>query len=394
MSGGENWRDYASALLDELRQAGLAADPRLCDAFLNVPRHRFIDGIQVHDPTRRGRNSWSWQPSPDIPDAEWLTRVYQDQTIVVRVDDAGMPISANTAPWLALWMLELLDVRPGDRVLEIGTGTGHLTALISYLAGARGRVVSLEIDPEVARTARKRLGALLPGASVEIIEADAGSLPRPDDQFTAVVSTASCWPAPAQWFQALVPGGRACLEYLGGISAALLLAKRAETGSSDRLGAGRLVRNRAGFMPLRSAVSSARSGLTLADGFGFSEFARIPADGLGKRQINSHPFDWYCQLELPDASLVTINSGPDGQEEPFLVADGGLDMVWLPDDGSAPDGELVSYGGTASLLDRLRVAWQGWHANGQPGLTDYAVVIGHDGRQEIMLEKDNKRWQL
>ena len=92
--------------------------------------------------------------------------------------------------------------------------------------------------------------------------------------------------------------------------------------------------------------------------------------------------------------LVTIDSGPDGKPETFVLDDGGLDAVGLPEDGSSPDSELVSYGGTSSLLERLTAAWQGWNASGQPELDEYSLIVDHDGRQSVLLGGGTKRWPL
>lgn len=56
-------------------------------------------------------------------------------------------------------MLEALDVRDGDRVLEIGTGTGYNAALLCHRVGSHN-VVSIDIDPALIAAARSRLASL------------------------------------------------------------------------------------------------------------------------------------------------------------------------------------------------------------------------------------------
>lgn len=56
----------------------------------------------------------------------------------------------NSQPRTVAAMLRLLDVRPGDRVLDVGAGSGWTTALLAHLTGLHGSVLGVEIEPELA----------------------------------------------------------------------------------------------------------------------------------------------------------------------------------------------------------------------------------------------------
>jgi protein-L-isoaspartate(D-aspartate) O-methyltransferase len=74
--------------------------------------------------------------------------------------DIEIPIGQATcmlAPRVVGRMLQALDVQPGDRVLEIGTGTGYVTACLGRLGG---QVISVEVDADLASEARSRLADL------------------------------------------------------------------------------------------------------------------------------------------------------------------------------------------------------------------------------------------
>src|SRR5262249_49722914 len=103
-------------------------------AFLAVPREAFLPG----------------RP---------LSEVYRDVAIPTRFDAQGFPKSSSSQPAIMAAMLEQLDLQPGQRVLEIGAGTGYNAALLKELVGAAGRVVSIDLDPQVAREARAALRA-------------------------------------------------------------------------------------------------------------------------------------------------------------------------------------------------------------------------------------------
>ncbi len=79
--------------------------------------------------------------------------------------DAPLPIGfgqTNSQPSTVRMMLEWLEVEPGNKVLDVGSGSGWTTALLSQLIGARGRVYGVEIVPELVEFGRqncRRFGA-------------------------------------------------------------------------------------------------------------------------------------------------------------------------------------------------------------------------------------------
>jgi len=100
--------------------------------------------------------------------------------------------------------LQALDLQPGDEVLEIGTGSGFLSACMGELAR---EVLSLEIQQELAASARARLDAAGLGNDVRIETADALSWDT-DRRFDAICVTAAVDTIPSRFTQWLRPGGR------------------------------------------------------------------------------------------------------------------------------------------------------------------------------------------
>src|SRR5690349_21333586 len=117
------------ALAKYLREREAIRTARVEGAFRNVPRHLFV---------------------PDVD----LDQAYSDDVISVKQQD-GVSISSSSQPAIMALMLEQLDVRAGQKVLEIGTGTGYNAALLAHLVGAEGRVVSVELDEDLAEKARQ-----------------------------------------------------------------------------------------------------------------------------------------------------------------------------------------------------------------------------------------------
>lgn len=100
--------------------------------------------------------------------------------------------------------LQALDLQPGDEVLEIGTGSGFLSACMGELAR---EVLSLEIQPELAAGARARLDAAGLGNNVRIETADALTW-NTERRFDAICVTAAVDTIPSRFAQWLRPGGR------------------------------------------------------------------------------------------------------------------------------------------------------------------------------------------
>lgn len=99
--------------------------------------------------------------------------------------------------------LQSLGVNPTDDVLEIGTGSGYLTACLGRLAR---EVVSLEIHADLAAAARERLSAQTV-LNAQVIDADALNYST-DRRFNAICVTGAVAQIPPQWLQWLQPGGR------------------------------------------------------------------------------------------------------------------------------------------------------------------------------------------
>ena len=137
-------RDERTRMVDtQLRARGIA-DERVLAALLAVPRDEFVGEDQ--------RNS-----------------AYVDDALPI---DAGQTISQ---PYIVGRMTELLRVEPGDRVLDVGTGSGYQAAVLAVMGC---RVVSIERHPSLADAARERLTRLGYGANVEIRVGD-GSVGDP-----------------------------------------------------------------------------------------------------------------------------------------------------------------------------------------------------------------------
>lgn len=114
----------------------------------------------------------------------------------------------NSQPRTVRAMLELLDVHAGDRVLDVGCGSGWTSALLGHLTGESGRVLGVEIVPALARLATHTL-ALTAGAHVEVMTADPKVLGAPDRApFDKILVSAQATALPDPLVRQLTIGGR------------------------------------------------------------------------------------------------------------------------------------------------------------------------------------------
>ena len=121
--------------------------------------------------------------------------------------DGALPTSSGqtiSQPWIVAAITEALELRGGERVLEIGTGSGYSTAVLARLVG---EVVSIERYDELADGARARLAAL--GIENVVIRVGDGSLGAPDRApFEAIAVHATAPAPPPSLLDQLAEGGR------------------------------------------------------------------------------------------------------------------------------------------------------------------------------------------
>lgn len=148
-------------------------DERVLDALRTVPRHAFV-------------------PLLERPFA------YQNRPLPI---GHGQTISQ---PYIVAIMTDLLDPQPGDRALEVGTGSGYQAAVLATLVD---RVYSLEIVEPLAESARERL-AELGYANVSVRHGDGYYGWEEHAPFDAIVVTAAASHVPPPLVEQLKPGGR------------------------------------------------------------------------------------------------------------------------------------------------------------------------------------------
>ncbi|MGM7699249.1 protein-L-isoaspartate O-methyltransferase family protein [Microbacterium sp. A84] len=122
--------------------------------------------------------------------------------------------ATNSQPSTVARMLELLDVQPGDRVLDVGSGSAWTTAILATLAGPRGSVIGVEIVAELVDCGRERLAEA--GVHAEIRHAESGVLGLPEEApFDRILVSAGANSMPDALVDQLADGGRLVVPVAG-----------------------------------------------------------------------------------------------------------------------------------------------------------------------------------
>jgi protein-L-isoaspartate(D-aspartate) O-methyltransferase len=183
-------------LINFLKNMGFLTNENVESALRNIPRHEFIPSSELDI-------AYHNEPLP----------IMKNQTI--------------SQPGVVSRMSEWLDVKGGQKILEIGTGSGWQTAILSYLVGT-GIVHSIEIHPELEKFARKNLEKFCLD-NVTVILGD-GSIGYPKTApYDRIIITAACHEIPLPLLDQLSDDGL-IIAPVGDASQSLVLLKKTSKG--------------------------------------------------------------------------------------------------------------------------------------------------------------------
>jgi protein-L-isoaspartate(D-aspartate) O-methyltransferase len=164
-------------LVDELVKGGYLKTPTLIDAFKSVDRKLFV-------PAEHKDEAYENKPLP----------IGFDQTI--------------SQPLTVAFMLELLQAQPGDKILDIGAGSGWQSALLSYIVGETGKVVGMERIAELRNSAVDNLMNLPElDSRVAMMIGDGSVGYAPEAPYDRIIAAAMSEEIPTEWKDQLKIGG-------------------------------------------------------------------------------------------------------------------------------------------------------------------------------------------
>ena len=208
-----------------LKEAGHIRSPRIEAAFRAIPRHLFV---------------------PDKP----LEEVYSSKGgFGLQLSD-GRKVGFATSPGYVAEILELLNLGPGGRIMEIGAGSGYTSSLAAHIVGESGQVITIDIEEELVKNVNTAFEAVgLHWAKAICCD---GVLGYPEGSpYDLIFMTTGVWDISPAWWEQLKPGGRLFIPlYLRGNCEKII-----EFEQSDKCLIG-LLRQDTQFSPMRGNLES------------------------------------------------------------------------------------------------------------------------------------------
>jgi protein-L-isoaspartate(D-aspartate) O-methyltransferase len=332
-----------------------------------VERHRFFREFSRWDPVTSRPLPVAFDPAR--PSEEALRIIYSDQALGTRFRD-GLPSSSSSQPSVMADMLEALELEPGMRVLEIGTGTGYNAALLAEIVGSRGLVVTLDIEEGIAAEAGEALLSMGYG-SIRVVARDGAEGAPEDAPFGRILVTVGCPDLSPRWQEQLTEEGRMVVPVEhAGLHPLVKLTKH-DDGLEGRFFAW------SAFIPIRGLLhqelpwpavvvreqeTDAARELPLWDGFGIG----TPIPGWG---IPGDVMDFFLFLALTDRRAAALPPPPSSIGDRWEV---GL----MDSSGSALAGSGgIRASGDQDLLSDLMGHHDSWEEAERPAIEDWRIAF-------------------
>ncbi|GFH36021.1 methyltransferase domain-containing protein [Streptomyces pacificus] len=352
-------------------------------AFRTVPRDRFVpDAIW---PGRAGMNRQDDRVLRSEHPELWWKAVYTDAPITTQWDDGAYggpgrgrtPSSSSSMPTMVFSMLDALSVEPGNRVLEIGTGTGWSAALMCHRLGDQN-VVSVELDATLAAEARSRLFAA--DFAPEIVVGDGAVGYGKRSPYDRIIATASVGHVPSQWIGQAHPGAIIVTPWgpvYGGEAVARLAIDEVGVARGHFVGS-------SAFMRLRQRRKS------LPPSGRFLDQSKWPL-GANRTKTPLSPDDvgdWICMfaigVQVPDL-FCRVTWGEEGSYRLWLF-DTGV-TSWASADYVVGGEEFeIAEAGPRRLWQELEGAYWWWHQQGRPGFERFGLTTRGGPTYKVWLD--------
>ncbi|MFD3645998.1 methyltransferase domain-containing protein [Streptomyces cyaneofuscatus] len=341
------------ALVQGLADRGLV-DGRWRRVFEAVPRSRFVPAQVWRQLADRCE--------PVVGTEQWLALVNSDEPVVTQLDDGvegglGVATSSNSMPSMVARMLGLLQVADGQRVLEIGTGTGYVAALLCERLGD-DLVHSIELDPVVARQAAEALAEA--GYRPHLRVGD-GEQPWPGlGPVDRLIVTCALRHVPCTLIRQVRPGGVLVAPLAREFWSGALVQLRVQ---GDGAATGPFCGG-ATYMPMRSHRAP---DLHEVRGKG-----RARAAGLDPALLLDLGFALYAGARLPGVRLIHQDT-PGGVQVWVTREDGGA--------ATAVTGEEVWQYGPGFLWEEIEQTWWEYETVGRPDAEQFGLTVTDRGQQ-------------
>ncbi|MEU5839622.1 methyltransferase, FxLD system [Streptomyces diacarni] len=269
-----------NALVDQVVSEGRIKTPPIIQAMRTVPRHLFV-------------------PEASLDDA------YANTTVHIKYDEGGQSISCASQPGIVGLMLEQLQPQPGERILELGAGTGYNAALLAHLVGENGHVTTIDVDEDLVEGARAHLAAAeVDNATVVLGDGAVGS--ADGAPYDRIIATVGAHGIPHAWLEQLAQGGRLLVpqRLRGSVNRSIAYERREDKciSVSSQMNT---------FMPLRRGVAD-------------DDRPLIPVTGTGAVHLQTN-----TDQAIDAAALADVLDQPSVQEWTGVLVRSGESPEWM-----------------------------------------------------------------
>lgn len=359
-------------------------------AFAAVPRAAFLPDLMWPHDAATGQ---AVAVDRTVDPAAWYECADSNVPIVTQWDDGrhtgaepgAVFTSSSSMPSVVFSMLADLDVRPGHKILEIGTGTGWNAGLLAHRVGA-GNVVSVEVDPAVAEAALAALRRVGFG-DVSVITGDGLLGYPPRAPYDRVIATCGLRSGLFAWVRQTVPGGVIVVPWgtyytYTEATARLVVAEDGSSASGHftrpvnfmRARSQRLTRpEHSSYVPAQGSGDADRSTTTVTEAEFLTGSLDVEAFAVGllvpgctqvpdRKQAGKRPV-WFYGLTDTSWAVAIFRDGHDTA--------------------------TVYQSGSRRLWDEVEAAFRWWQDQGRPGFHRFGLTVTADGQVTWLDERSN-----
>ncbi|MBP0448622.1 methyltransferase [Kitasatospora sp. RG8] len=381
---------HVRGLLRAVRETiGRDVAPEWTKAAEAAPRHCFLPELIWLDDDGGGYRPCDRRSGPD----RWLAAAYDDEPVVTQLNDGTVPddladawpSSSSSAPSVVFRMLQMLDLQPGMKVLEIGTGTGWTSALLSHRLGD-SNVTTIELDPALAVRARVVLKEA--GFGPEVVWGDGALGWSRNTPYDRVVATCAVQKIPPAWVDQTRPGGTILTPWDNpwahwGLLHLLVGDDGTAVGWYSPDSAFMLMRTQRTHLGIyRDVVKddhrSAKSETTLP--------RRAVVEGDAAFAIGHRLGDvWHTWEDAPVYGVA---------DRLWIATTDAASWAAVDHDGSEEDRFTVYQHGPRRLWDEVEAAYEWWRGSGKPHPGRLGLTVTPEGGHWAWLDEPSERWLL
>ncbi|MDQ6932688.1 MAG: methyltransferase domain-containing protein [Candidatus Eremiobacteraeota bacterium] len=291
------------ALVEHLKQEGSIRTAAVERVFVSVPRHVFVPQASVEE-------------------------AYADRVVRIKEQNGNL-LSSCSQPAIIAEMLEQLAVSAGNRILEIGTGSGYTAALLAALTGPHGSVTTIDIEADLVGAAREHLDTA-GFTAVKTLVGDGALGDCESAPFDRILLTASSTDIAAAWWEQLASDGRLVMPLsLKGVQKSVAFARRDATLISETM-------IDCGFILLRGMDQSSDHIYTLSREppvfLAADHTVEVDRPALAQRLLSERPIETTVPITVNPRELLASLATWLGFKEPCSckLETHGEDLLHLP----------------------------------------------------------------